>query len=157
MSRKAVSTFAALFLFLQLPILSGCGSQQPTVARVHGRIIYQGKPVAVGQIMFYPETGRPAIGTIGPDGAYKLTTFPDKSGDGALLGKHRVTIESTRMIGGMQPKSVEDESRAFRGGIPRIEWLVPEIFSQLGTTPLKAEVKPGENTIDFDLSATFSK
>jgi hypothetical protein len=148
-----VSMLAVLFLFVQLPVLSGCGSNRPTIARVHGRIIYQGKPVTVGQIMFYPETGRPAIGTIGPDGAYKLTTFPNTPGDGALLGKHRVTVESTRLTGGVKANSLEEELRAPPSSIPRIEWLVPEKFSQLGTTTLTAEVKPGENTIDFDLSA----
>ena len=35
----------------------------------------------------------------------------------------------------------------------KVEWLVPEEYSHHETTPLKAEVTRGENTIDFDLPA----
>ncbi len=100
--------------------------------------------------MFLPEHGRPAIGAIGSDGRYTLTTFD--SGDGAVLGRHCVTIKSTRVTGGPQPKSFEEELRGVgRGGVPRVEWLVPEKFSRPESSPLTAEVKDGKNTIDFHL------
>jgi len=43
------------------------------------------------------------MGTIEPDGSYRLTTFD--SGDGALLGRHRVTIEATRIVRAPLPKT----------------------------------------------------
>ena len=90
------------------------------------------------------------MGTLDPDGQYTLTTF--KPGDGALLGKHHVTIEATRQSGGAPlPKSREQELGVGRGGPPVIEWLVPEKYSRLKTTPLTAEVSRGSNTVNFDL------
>ena len=101
--------------------------------------------------MFQPEHGRPAIGVIGSDGRYTLTTFD--SGDGTVVGRHRATIRATRVTGGPQPKSFEEELRGVGsgGGVQRVEWLVPEKYSHPETSRLTAEVKPGENTIDFDL------
>ena len=100
--------------------------------------------------MFQPEHGRPAIGVIGSDGRYTLTTFD--SGDGAMLGRHRVTIKSTRLIGGPveKPKSILDEGRV-GGGVQRVEWLVPEKYARPELSSLTAEVKDGRNTIDFNL------
>jgi hypothetical protein len=92
------------------------------------------------------------MGQLGPDGRYTLTTF--KPGDGALLGKHRVTIEATQQKGGSPlPKSRKEEFSMGLGSPPVIERLVPEKYSRLTTTPLKAEVTRGSNTIDFDLPA----
>jgi hypothetical protein len=138
-------------LIAGLPPCTGCGDKRPAVAPVSGRVTCQGKPVVAGRIMFYPENGRPAVGQIGPDGTYQLTTNPECPGDGALLGRHRVTIEATRLVGGRQPKSFADEQRAFNAGVPNIEWLVPEKYSRLETTTLTAEVKPGDNVVNFDL------
>jgi hypothetical protein len=32
-----------------------------------------------------------------------------------------------------------------------ITWIVPEKYAAQATTPLRAEVQPGRNTIDFDI------
>lgn len=92
------------------------------------------------------------MGAIDSDGHFSLTTF--KPGDGALLGKHRVTIEATRQSGGDPlPKNRQEELRVGGGAPPAIEQLVPEKYSRLETTPLKAEVSQGSNTVNFDLPA----
>src|SRR5262245_3303776 len=72
----------------------GCGGG-PTLGRVTGKVTYAGKPVTQGRIWFYPEAGRAALGEIGPDGTYTLTTF--KPNDGALVGPHRVAVHVTRV------------------------------------------------------------
>jgi hypothetical protein len=131
---------------------SGCGSSRPETAPVSGRVTYQGRPVPSGRIAFQPEEGRLAIGAIDSDGHFSLTTF--KPGDGALLGKHRVTIEATRLSGGDPlPKNRQEELRVGGGVPPVVEQLVPEKYSRLETTPLKAEVSRGSNTVNFDLPA----
>jgi len=133
-------------------LLAGCGGpSRPATAPVSGRVTYQGKPVPLGQIVFYPENGRPAVGSIGPDGSYRLTTF-ETVGDGATPGRYRVTIQAMRVTGGGHAKTFDEELRG--GGSPgpaKVEWLVPEECSRPETTPLMAEVKPGSNTIDFNL------
>ena len=135
----------------------GCGPGLPETAPVQGTVTYDGKPVTQGKIAFFPETGRPASGQIQPDGTYTLTTF--STDDGALLGKHVVTIESMTSTGGEQPKSFEQEmARALDPtkrppGQPVAKWLVPERYSNRNTSGLTAEVAPGKNTLDFNLPA----
>ncbi len=139
--------FLLLFAFL-----AGCGSHLPETAKVQGKVTWNGAPVAGGTIVFYPEKGRPAMATIQSDGSYRLTTFKD--GDGAVLGKHKVTIEASRVTGPPAPKSMEEEMRGV-GTIDRslnaIEWIVPQRYSQPDTSPLRADVAGGANVINFDL------
>ena len=136
-------------------LLAGCGGpSRPATVPVSGRVTYQGKPVPLGQIVFYPEKGRPAMGSIGPNGSYRLTTFV--AGDSAIPGRYRVTIQATRTIGGgTRPKGLEEELHGVgRSSAKTVtEWLVPETYARQEATPLKAEVKPGSNTINFDLPA----
>jgi len=147
-------TIIVLLCAFYLPAWSGCGESRPATAPVSGRVTYQGKPVPDGQIMFHPAHGRPAMGAIGPDGGFTLTTF--KPGDGALLGHHRVTIEATRVTGDFPTEDLKGKGKRLDVGTVSdkpltVEWLVPEIYSRLQTTPLTAEVKSGENTVTFDL------
>ena len=104
----------------------------------------------MGQIMFYPDQGRPALGTIDADGSYRLTTFT--SGDGAPTGHYRVTIHAMRVTGGSHAKTFDEELRGGGSSGPtKVEWLVPEEYSRPETTPLRAEVTRDSKTINFDL------
>ena len=133
--------------------LAGGRLRRPCPARTaptSGRITFRGQPVAGGQITFYPEpigSGRQAIGAIGPDGRYTLTTFDH--GDGALLGRHRVTIKAVRVKDSLSAEKAAEEMRL--GHDLGVEWLVPKKYSRPETSPLTAEVKRGNNTIDLDL------
>ena len=145
-------------------VCAGCGSGKPDTASVEGTIRLHGELVTTGRITFYPEQGRPATGQIGSDGTYALTTFED--GDGALLGKHRVTVRSTHVDVKMvdMPKSMEEEvARGGRGETRMVtkrllKWIVPESYSRRESSLLTAEVtvqpdsKP--NRLDFDLPKT---
>ena len=148
--RRHIPSTVTLLAAVLMTTFVGCGPKRPAAAPVRGKITFQGKPVTEGQITFHPEHGRPAIGAIGTDGTYRLTTF--KSDDGAEPGNYRVTIDATRVTGGTQPKSFRDEMRNMNKGIvPKIERLVPEKYSRPETSPLTAEVKQDQNTIDFDI------
>jgi hypothetical protein len=134
-------------------VLAGCGG--PRLGRVTGRVTVGGKPVTSGTIMFHPDAGPTAVGAIGADGTYTLTTF--KRGDGALVGSHRVTIEATTVGAGsmVEPKSIDEELAMRQKGkvlvAGKVEWVVPEKYSRLETTDLKATVESGANTRDFDI------
>ena len=134
-------------------VLIGCGRPLPPVAPVSGFVTMNGKPVTTGMVMFHPEKGRAAIGPIGTDGCYSLTTF--RSGDGALLGPHRVTIDARTVAGGPSkplPMTLEEEMKQGTNlypADPGITWIVPEKYALSETSPLTADVKPGSNTIDF--------
>ena len=132
----------------------GCGPKRPETFPVSGRVTYKGRPVARGLVAFYPAEGRMATGDIGPDGRYSLTTF--RAGDGALPGHHRVTIDAKRIVGAFWPPAHESQGGKSHGQLGyagKVEWLVPEEYSHHETSPLRAEVTRGENTIDFDLPA----
>jgi hypothetical protein len=139
--------------------LSGCGGSK--VAKVTGQVTYGGKAVTGGKIMFYPESGRMALGEIGADGSYTLTTF--KPGDGALVGRHRVAIEATRVGPGSYeaPKSIEEEIALSKQGVPggkvlvagKVEWLVPQAYARPETSGLTATVGSDPNEINFVLPA----
>jgi hypothetical protein len=145
--RRGIPVMAACCLVL----LAGCGPQLPATAPVHGKITFGGKPVASGKIAFRPTAGRSSLGTIASDGSYTLSTF--SPGDGAILGKHHVTIEATKVTGPSAPKSLDEERRggADLSTLPQVIWIVPQLYSRTETSPLEANVQPGSNTIDFDL------
>jgi hypothetical protein len=133
-------------------LLAGCGPSRPQTVPVSGRVTWQGQPVVEGIIVFYPATGRPATGVIAADGTYRLRTFDP--GDGAVLGKHCVTIEAKRAVNARLPKSMAEElGGSAASGRPEltIEWIVPEKYSQRSTSPLTAEVTGGTTLIDFAL------
>ena len=134
---------------------NGCGTKQPETFPVSGRVTYKGQPIARGLVAFYPAKGRMATGDIGPDGHYSLTTF--HSGDGALPGRDRVTIDAKRIPNASsQSKSLKEESQAGGLVVDKVEWLVPQEYSRSETTPLAVEVTRSQNTINFDLPAQQS-
>ena len=130
-------------------VVVGCGAGDSAVAPVSGLVSVGGKPLKFGRVCFYPEKGRPAIGEIGADGRYQLTTV--RSGDGAAMGKHRVTVEAVEVTGA--PKTMAEESlQAGKGApAPTVKWFAAERFSRLQSTDLVADVKAGDNQIDFKL------
>ncbi|MBN1395249.1 MAG: hypothetical protein JW959_09515 [Pirellulales bacterium] len=150
MSQKHFSAIVGAVVVLGL-FLNGCGESRPNTASVSGKVTYQGKPVTTGRITFYPVDGsRPAMAAINEDGTYTLTTF-DK-GDGAMLGKHKVTIKSTRTVGGTPiDEFAETPPDAVPAEPPKLEWLVPEKYARRDTTPLTAEITEGKNVKNFDL------
>jgi len=143
MSRCAAA-LAALTL-----LVTGCGDGRDPRAPVSGRVTYGDAPVPEGRILFYPADGRrQAIGAIGVDGRYSLTTFDSE--DGAFLGKHTVVIDAVRAVN-TGPASLREEVDAKLAFVPKIERLVPEKYADLKTSPLEAQVEAVDNTINFDI------
>lgn len=133
----------------------GCGQSGPNMGQVTGRVTVDGNIVAEGTVQFWPENGRPSRGTI-KDGIYELTTF--EPNDGALAGDHRVTIKATKLSGAaptMDSTAAEIAHFSQRDvkkiRASRVLWVVPEKYSDVGTSTLAATVKPGSNEINFDI------
>lgn len=129
-----------IILSAVLLALAGCGSGRKT-AYVKGAVLYAGKPVHGGMLIFGPvgngKVGEPASATIQEDGSYSLGTY--RAGDGAVIGKHRVIFTPP------QPK-LTDEQRTD----PNFEPPPPE-FQNMIPKEAEVEVKPGQNTIDIEL------
>ena len=141
----------------------GCGSSGHDLVPVAGQVTVDGKPVTTGQVAFFPESGRPAIGSIDSDGRYELKTY--EPGDGAEPGKYRVTITARNIPPDDGPtySSFEDEMRGVsaepaqpkcsRASSPRITWIVPEKYSSRSSTDLEVEVNSDGEDIDFQLQS----
>ncbi len=126
-----------------LSVMTGCGEQidkNPT-APVKGVVTYQGKPLETGEIVFFPDSGEQiAHGKIQSDGTFELTTYDE--GDGAFPGMHKVTIVSERDMEGV---SAEDPEADLEPS------FIPMKYNMQNTSGLTAEVKEGDNEINFDL------
>jgi hypothetical protein len=79
---------------LLLVLGAGCGSRETERTPVSGQVLYRGRPLAGGTIVFTPDPERGgrgplALGEIDADGRYTLRTGDQP---GAVPGWHRVTV-----------------------------------------------------------------
>ena len=119
----------------------GVGCQRegrlPT-APVRGTVTLDGQPVTEGEVVFLPAAGKPSRGRLDAEGAFVLSAYT--SGDGAVIGAHRVGVIARR-------GEPEEWSEA-----PTVEWLVPPRYANPATSGLTFEVLPNqENTPHFAL------
>lgn len=113
-------------------------------ANVSGVVKLDGKPLSLGLVIFTPELGRAATGPIQADGSYTLGTY--KPGDGALVGKHCVTVLAREESAG----GTAGSPLVHRGG----KSLIPLLYGDSAKSPLRYEVKPGQaNVYSIDLSS----
>ena len=126
---------------LILPILSGCG---PKLAQVHGKIMFEGKPVPAGSVTFAPkgegfEVGKAATGEPDAEGAFQLSTYARN--DGALVGPHLVTY-----VGPQAPETEDPVKRA-------ADMKLHQQFGKLKLPPGHVvEIKSGKNDITLELT-----
>jgi hypothetical protein len=114
-------------------VLSGCGAEDaPELGTVSGTVKLDGKPLPNASVVFDPEQGSISMGRTDDAGHYELRYSFDEMG--AVPGKHTVHI-------GTGDQSAEPPARE----------VVPAKYNHL--SKLTQEVKPGENTIDFDLKS----
>jgi hypothetical protein len=121
----------AVALLLSAALLVGCsGGDGFKTAKVHGQVVCQGQPVGGVAIVFTPVvdsanttmTGKGANGNADESGRFTLSTY--KMGDGAIVGKHRVSV------------STEDPNKPLPGKVPP-DYIV--------------EVKAGSNDVTIEL------
>jgi len=150
---QLLSTFVGCCCLSQL---TACNDKYSNLHPVVGKVTFEGEPIPLGKITFYPEDGsRPATGELYEDGSYELKTYDD--GPGAVTGQHKVTIDAVKEQfdhpgddPGAEELTVEPSHTELAKRV-RIQWLVPIEYSRRDTSPLMAEVKPEDNVIDFDL------
>lgn len=119
-------------LLLACLLLVGCGPTGPKTYPVSGTVMFNGEPLAKGQISFMPKDGKTAP-TGGAITAGKYTVQ-------ALEGMKSVEITATREEGPVDPVM----------GKARQKQYIPEKFNV--STTLEANVTPaGPNTFDFKL------
>lgn len=136
--RKSKRVVVALLLCV-LPAAIGCSGKpkdQPELGKVTGRVTLDGEPVPNVAVHFMPIGGRSSIGITDQDGKFVMAYLPKIFG--AKVGKHKVAIK-THYNDETDPEA--------QMGIEKI----PKRYN--GDTELTAEVKPGDNVINFDLKS----
>jgi hypothetical protein len=125
--------------------LPGCSSDGPDLAGVSGTVTLDGKPVPAAVLTFIPENpeGSPSYGATDAQGQYTLAFTRSKQG--AMLGKHRVEIE-TRKISANEAADMKADGRE----VPEYV-AIPKKYGARGE--LRAEVTSGSNKIDFELTS----
>jgi hypothetical protein len=129
--------------------LSGCsGGDKPKLAPVTGLVTLDGQPVEGAAVMFVPTAGgRPAQGLTDAQGHFELMTF--KTGDGALLGEHRVSVTKMTLSG--VTTTDDGLSGTTDPSAIKQEWLAPEKYATPETSGLTATVKKGMPELKFAL------
>lgn len=131
-----------------LPFLSGCGGGRPSIEPAKGKVVCNGQPVTAGSVSFVPigesgseAGGRPAVGTVGPDGTFVLTTY--ETGDGAIVGKHRVEYAASD-----EQAEEEEEGEAPPEGSPAERARYAEQLRQRQAQQMSQYVLKGETIVE---------
>jgi hypothetical protein len=118
--------------------IAGC-SRSGFESTVSGNVTLDGKPLGLGLVVFSREGGgNPSNGTIQRDGRYSLRT---SNSAGLTPGKYHISVSALDTPN--PPPGVRDTTPA--------KQLVPEKYTNIETSGLEFEVKPGSNTIDIPL------
>jgi hypothetical protein len=150
--------------------ISGCSggaSDAPSVAKVTGTVMVDGKPQGGLTVEFHPDS---ASGTKGPmstgltadDGSFILSTSTGRAG--AVIGNHKVLVKcpwslTGRAGDGPAPVTADGFGSDASGKAPtappapKSDCTVNIKYEDAGTTPLKAVV-PAEGVSDLLLQAT---
>ena len=142
LARHATRTCGIFALLAMLVMTVGCADKD--WGYVTGTVTVDGQPVGPGSMMFEPEnpvsvTTPSAIAHFREDGKYELKSAGNRKG--APVGKYLV------MIHGRSEEHFGDESISSDYKSP-----IPEKYLNHRLSGLTAEVKPGSQTIDFNLT-----
>jgi hypothetical protein len=123
---------------------AGCGKGLP--ASVSGTVTLDGRPLTTGLVTFLPAASGPvAYGAIGPQGRYSIQTG---SKGGLEPGDYSVTVAANA-----PPPAAPPPAGGPKYAEPMLLLVTPRRYADKQTTPLKATVSPGSQTIDFALES----
>lgn len=120
-----------------LSFIGGCGGSSH-LGPVMGTVSLDGKPLANAIVSFQPSSGRRSEAITDSSGQYQLSYTADEQG--ALIGSHTVIISTAK-------QDWSEEQKVF---ITMPE-QVPAKFN--AKSELTAEVQPGSNTLNFELTS----
>lgn len=136
----------------------GCGGDGPELARVKGKVTYNGQPVAGATVTFMPTTGPLATGVTDSSGEFTLTTTGKP---GAVLGKHRVGITKMAAAGeggaaGMTPDDMKkmQMEQMKGGGDETVKSEIPEKYADPKSSGLEATVSSNASENEFEYTLT---
>lgn len=169
----------ALVAAWPLPLILGCSPGHGLdLARVQGKVTFNGEPVKKGTVHFYPDESK---GTVGPsggggitDGVYVAST--DSSGDGVIVGTHKVGLSGVEAASVSNTAATDPEKLSTaehyqvkggmvgRGARPRDpdlftdargnkwRYVVPKKLSDPNQSGVVVKIERGSNTVNFEIS-----
>jgi hypothetical protein len=124
-------------LLMTVLLFAGCGggTSQPKSASVTGKVTFQDKPVTEGRLTFMSNISASSV-EVTSEGTYLLT-------EGVPPGKYKVvvtppSITKPPMVGEPAPVMKKYDN-------------IPEKYRSETSTPLFADIKDGDNTVDLEL------
>jgi hypothetical protein len=132
----------------------GCGGETgPEVYPVAGTVLYRGEPVEGAVVAFQSENAtKLATGTTDPQGRFELSTY--EPGDGAVPGKHKVTVTKIAQAGGGSSGTASMEEAYQSTQAPaEAKNQLPSKYEVAGTSPLEFTVS-ADDTNDFKIELT---
>ncbi len=142
-----------LALVCAVTLLVGCGKKVVKTEGVTGTITLDGAPLADCNVYFLAaEKGSGALDSFAKtdaSGNYKLQTMTGAANAGTTPGKYKVRFDArvgvdtgkTEMVSGKEVPIMDVKS------------VLPKKYNDVKTSGFEVEVKPGANTIDFDLKS----
>lgn len=132
-------------LLLCIVVLSGCGTSEPELQPVTGRVTFKDKKAIQGAIVEFVSEGGPGVrGKTDSDGRFELTTNGHK---GAMTGKYQVAILQMLVIDG-----AASHSKAHHATL-----VIHPKYAKLETSGLEREVKAGSNEFTFELDTAAQR
>jgi hypothetical protein len=121
--RHRYGWLAATCAVLALCLLAVHGSSdgRPDRVSVSGQVLFDGRPLTRGTILFVPPGARPSAAAVGTDGRFRLTCYAGQ--DGAVPGVHRLALAPGGVAG------QEDDP-----------WPVPARYADYQTSGLSVEI-----------------
>lgn len=136
---------------IMLTILGGgCGrSTGPVVQFVEGAFFLDGEPLADASVGFSPEPGTPglpAYARTDSRGMFRLTSTRGGRRDaGATVGEYIVTV--SKVVGELVVEETDDpDIRKKRPRSKEPKNVVPDVYGEIETSPLRATIRKGANT-----------
>ncbi|MCA9248156.1 MAG: hypothetical protein KDA42_13605 [Planctomycetales bacterium] len=118
----------------------GCGASGPEIVPVTGEVHFNGQPVADADVLFAPDSGRPAVAHTDETGQFQLKTRT--AGDGASVGHHHVVITKSQQV---DPNDTSP--------YPEMKSVLPPKYGNPSLSGLTADVTAdGENHFRFELT-----
>jgi hypothetical protein len=128
----------AICVFAAWLAIAGCAKPgRAATAKAAGMLSAGGAPLAGVNVTFTPAAGRSASGTTDSEGKFELSTFA--RGDGAVPGKHRVTLS-------LQVSDVPMPGTPEAAAYKPLPSPFAKKYAGLGTTDLEVEIPAGGNT-----------
>ena len=130
MRQFSAAHFQALFAVISLAV-AGCGGSpgRPASAHAIGRVTYQGQPVVEGTVNLISSTGDAGSAPLTPEGTFEIR-------EGIPPGTYLAFVTPPRITHPPKPGEPPPEMRNYG---------IPAVFQSEVTTPLKVEIKPGDN------------